>query len=522
MLEMFRSALSRPDGARRDEGVALILAVMVGTFGVALTMLVVTAVIVGSQNSGRDRQRTVAVSAAEAGIDASYAKIQVATSSTLRCSDSFEAQGSDVTTVNVELKYYTADGTPIPCVDGYVPAGSVANVIRAEIISTATTEGASGVTAATRKMEALANVKAILSARLGDALFSNSSMTFDNVGRVIGADGNDANVYTNNIANCQNGTNNQIDGSLIAQGSVLLSGPCKIMGDLWTQGSITLNGENAVIQGFARSRTQIDININNLNIGKRAEAPTVRKMGATCALSYCFQTMPDVPPSKPFPVIRGDAAAQSVWAADGYSVKVINDSSYATLGVSCSAIDNAYKVDNGLNNVTNWIVSKAPTFTGKTLVVNTCANQGIVMQNSNQIKLAGDLAIMSYAGFTSQTNNGYTAYVSKDGHKHVLHMIVPYDAVSAASVGTCSNPEVRLQQNSIDNVLNTLIYGPCNIAVSNSVTMTGQIYSGSSLNLNNGLNLQFAEVPVPSGAVVVPGATVTGFTMDVVYKRETH
>lgn len=71
-------------------------------------------------------------------------------------------------------------------------------------------------------------------------------------------------------------------------------------------------------------------------------------------------------------------------------------------------------------------------------------------------------------------------------------------------------------------MLNTLIYGPCNIAVSNSVTMTGQIYSGSSLNLNNGLNLQFAEVPVPSGAVVVPGATVTGFTMDVVYKRETH
>src|SRR4051794_2067836 len=111
MLEMFRSALSR-----RDEGVALILAVMTGTFGVALTMIVVTTVIVGSQNSGRDRQRTVAVSAAEAGVDASYAQVQAATAGTLPCSVSVTSKGSDVTTVSSALKYYDATGTTIPCV----------------------------------------------------------------------------------------------------------------------------------------------------------------------------------------------------------------------------------------------------------------------------------------------------------------------------------------------------------------------------------------------------------------------
>src|SRR5688572_14798536 len=71
-------------GHRTDAGVTLVIAMMVMGVVSVLSLVVVSAAIKTNQDSGRDRQRTVTVNAAEAGVDAVYASIQ-SSGTTLPC-----------------------------------------------------------------------------------------------------------------------------------------------------------------------------------------------------------------------------------------------------------------------------------------------------------------------------------------------------------------------------------------------------------------------------------------------------
>jgi Tfp pilus assembly protein PilX len=112
-----------------DAGVTLVIAMMVMGVVSTLSVLVVTVAIKSNQDSGRDRQRTVTVNAAEAGVDASYAQIQ-ASGTTLPCrwpatGTSSVKAAPDTATSYATISYFNAAGAPMPCTAGTQNAAAV-------------------------------------------------------------------------------------------------------------------------------------------------------------------------------------------------------------------------------------------------------------------------------------------------------------------------------------------------------------------------------------------------------------
>lgn len=189
---------SRPRGSGRrrrsgpwppDTGSSLVLSVMAGAFALSLTLVVTTTVIVTQRDSGVDRQRSVAVSAAEAGIDAVYAALQ-SSGATLPCrwptSGSLDAMGTDATQVVATITYYRADGSQITCSGGTISE----QPFKADITSTADTIAlGGGSTRGTRTMQAQVNLHAAYSNALTDAIFSNGDLRFANYSTLTGNTG---------------------------------------------------------------------------------------------------------------------------------------------------------------------------------------------------------------------------------------------------------------------------------------------------------------------------------------------
>lgn len=511
------------------------MSVMTAAFGLSLTLVVVTTIMVTTRNSGVDRQRAVAVGAAEAGVDAAYAALQSA-GSTLPCrwpaTGSLDAGGTDVTQVVATITYYRSDSTQIACSGGSITE----QPFRAQIVSTASTTAlGGGSTRGERTMESLVNLSAVHSNALVDAIFSDSTLTFANYSSLAGQTGKDANVYSNNSVLCQNGNNTtRFDGNWIAQGSVVMSNQCEITGDLWARGNISLNNNKSTIDGYVRTSNGTFSAVPETNthtmVGKLVQAPAPvapQTLNSQISWDTCWTnsnrtTLADparcqwpasvpAPPVKQFPIIRGDAAAQAVWAAAGYTVIKDTDPS---MDPTCSNPDSG-----GRNWITNWLIANAPHLTGKTLLVVTCPWKELRFQNmgNQDIELNNDLAIFAYNGITTA---GRTGFASTDSTRHVLHLMVPYDA--PATPTNCWGPTISMDnQTDLRPTLTTLVYSPCTMSMANQSTFTGQIYGGGDINVNNRFTMQFDPVPMPDGAVSSSGGGIEGYTLDVVYKRET-
>lgn len=519
---------------RPDSGISLPLAMMTTAFTLSLTLVVTTTIVATVRRSGVDRQRAVAVSAAEAGIDAAYAALQ-SSGNTLPCrwpaTGSVNAMGTDATQVVATITYYRADGSEITCAGGT----TTEQPFKAEIVSTADTVALSGAgTRGTRTMQAQVNLKPVRSNALTDAIFANANLTFANNSSLAGQNGKDANVYSNDSVFCQNGNQTTVfDGNWIAQGSVTLSNQCEITGDLWVKGNVSLNNNKSTIDGYIRTSNGTVYAVPEMNtytmVGKLVQAPapvapatlssqinwdtcwtdsnrTTLRNPARCQWPA---TVP-APPVKEFPVIRGDATAQAAWAAAGYTV--IKDTD-PTMDPACSKPD-----DNGRNWITNWLIANASHLTGKTLLVVSCPWKELRFQNmgNDKILLNDDLAIFAYNGLTTA---GKTVFGSADGARHNFHVIVPHDAASSPT--SCWGPTISMDnQTAIEPILTTLLYTPCTTSMANNTTFNGQIFAGGSINVNNAFTMQFTQVPMPDGAVSTSGGGVIGYTLDVVYKRE--
>ena len=85
----------------------------------------------------------------------------------------------------------------------------------------------------TRHMQALINLTPIYGNSLNKAIFANSSLQFNNQTTLTGNTGPDADVYTNGNFVCAN--NQNFAGSVLAQGSITITGTCTIAGDAWAK-----------------------------------------------------------------------------------------------------------------------------------------------------------------------------------------------------------------------------------------------------------------------------------------------
>lgn len=483
-----------------ERGSVMMVTILVMGVSIGLSLLVLNVAISSGKTSGFDRQRATAVSAAEAGVDASYASMQ-SSGTALPCSwptTGSQQVGSypDAAAVRTSIRYYAADNTVLPCPAGGTLAIGL-NPVQALISSVAET-GAGSATKSTRKMEALVNLTSVPGDVFDKPFLGNSGVTISQSGTIRGNVGNDADLYTNGDFSCTSSP--VIEGNLfVPYGSATLQNSCRTLGDTWARDSVTLEG-NKIMGGRVLSSTSSVTASGNTGING-----TVIARGSinwsNCAAGQCLSNQSDVPspPAQPFPVLNDDEAALSKWRDQGYTV--IDQPG----GVACGQATG------------DWIRLNAPSLPGKTLLKTDChvAFSNFGGGSSNIVNFAGDFALFARGGIlTSQTvrfTSGGTAAAPK-----LVYMVVPYNA--AASV-PCASPSISVGNSfSSDETMSLLWYSPCDIVYGNSGTSFGGVYSGSELSSGNAFTLNYRPI-------TVHGLTATtmkpvAHKVDVVYKRE--
>jgi len=482
-----------------DAGVTMVIAMMVMGVVSTLSVIVITVAITTNQEPGRDRQRTVTVNAAEAGVDAVYASIQ-SSGTTLPCR--WPATGSasikaspDVASSYATVTYYDSTGAAMACTSGSLNA-SVNKPATAVVDGYGSAEAIAGSPVRQRHMQALINLTPIYGNSLNKAIFANSSLTFNNQTTLTGNTGPDADVYTNGNFVCQN--NQNFAGSILAQGTLTVQGTCTIAGDAWAKGAVDYtSGSNGSIGGRVLSSTGSISLSNNFNVNGTLLAAGNITWGGCSASGKCFANTSSVaPPSLfPFPILRGDNATMDVWRDEGYTVYDDN---------VCGSAPNYTTIKNKIIN------TYARTGT-KTLLRTTCP---VKFRSDNNIPLYNDLAIFSYGGISSQNQ---VSFASNDSTARVLHWVVPYDA--AASL-PCASPGITTdQQFNFATTVNMLVYSPCDISFSNNADHLGQVIGGSAVAINNQFSMQYR--PVPVWGIDPTSLPLLSYKIDVVYKRET-
>ena len=491
-MDIYRTALRRTGG---DEGIALVISIAVMIVSMALITLVISLSIQANRASGRDRQRTVSVGAAEAGIDASFATIQSA-GTTLPCN--WPASGTaavraspDVVSSRATITYLTSTGVPLGHCLTASDVTSPTSTFQAVVDGYGTASAPSGGAAtSSRHMQALVKLSPVYANSLDKAIFSEGNLTFTNQTTLTGdGSGANADVYTNANFVCAN--NQNYAGSINSQGNVTVQGTCTIAGDAWARGSVSNSaGSNGVVGGRVLASTGNIALPGTFSVNGTLLAGGGISWGGCATSGKCFaNTTVAPPPAVPFPKLFGNSSsADNEWIAAGYTIFTDN---------TCASIKNRI-ID---------IYAKKGT---KTLVKTSCA---VNFANDKDILLSNDLSVYAYGGFNSSQQVGFKS--NTNGVKRTLYWIVPFEAAARP----CTSPGITTDnQFNFSTDVDMFVYSPCNIAFSNNSDHIGQVYGGSAVSINNQFSMQFKKVPVFG---VDPTSTpLLSYKLDIVYKRE--
>jgi len=480
--------------ARRgeDRGVTLVIAMMVMGVASSLAILVISVAIQVNRDSGKDRQRTVTINAAEAGVDAVYASVQssgVALPCRWPASGTANADAApDRATAYATVSYFDAAGASMPCSSNILNAASV-KPATAVVDGYGTGPSIAGAPIRTRHMQALLNLTPVYGNSLNKAIFANSTLTFSNQTTLTGNSGPDADVYTNGDFRCAN--NQNFAGSVYAQGTITVQGTCTIAGDAWAKGSVTYSsGSNGSIGGRVLSSNGAITLPSNFNVNGTLLASGGISWGG-CVSGKCFPNTSSVaaPAVFPMPILRADDATMSVWRTQGYTV---------------------YD-DNACATIKDRIINTYAQTGSKTLVRTNCA---VAFAGDKDIPLRNDLAIFAAGGLFSQQQ---VSFSSSSSAARVLHWVVPYKDSTAMP---CSSPGITTdQQFNFSTEVNMLVYAQCSISFSNNADHLGQVIGGSDVQINNQFSMQYR--PVPVWGIDPTSLPLMSYKIDVVYKRET-
>lgn len=494
-----------------DEGSALIIAVMVTAVCLSLALVGLQVAMSGSRASGVDRQRLLAVNAAEAGVDAGYTAIQ-AGGLTPPCAISAASvrSGPDVASYSSIIKYYNAAGTELPCTTGASPVLNTPQIpARALIRSNSTTNTLGGGSSkGNRTMEALV----LLKPGNEKAIFANGNLSFDNRTRLTGNEGADADVYSNSNFTCSN--NEDFAGSVSSQGSVSIANACTFAANVWAKTGVAAVGNaSGSVAGFVKTSTG-NISMGNVSVTGNLYAPGTitytQAGGCSGSPGKCLSgNSPGDPPALPFPILRGDQNTLNAWTANGFTVVQANAPSgtYA----NCTVVKNAIisKFAKGLSD------TDAATATPHPILVRT--NCAVAFSGENDIVMKSDLAIFADGGLTSTNQTGFVSDVS--GSTRKLYWVVPYEN-GTLPTSTCTTPLISTsQQFSMSIDVDMYLYNPCKISFANSSTHIGQIYGGSDVEIHNQFNMDY--VPLPVFGIDPSSLPLARFNVSIVYKRET-
>jgi len=471
---------------KQERGMAMVVALLVTFVVMILSTIVVQQAIHNTTQSGHDRDRVLAVDAAEAGVDWFYNYLQ-----TTKITD---IAANPYTTAN-PVSQTMATAPTIAQFDAYaVYYNEAGEVMDASTFSDTTYPASVFIRSVgsvggqhPRAMETMVRLTPVYKG-FGAAIITMNGLSLQNNLTLNGYTTSDADVYINSgdlvIKNQPN-----IFGSVyVVEGSATLDGNSNIRQDLWANGAVEINNPSMVTDNVISSTQGVT---GSGDIGADATVAGTVATSITVGGTITQNVTQGPPPSHALPMICWDTVpgvcngTSSSWAAEGYY-------NPGTFG-SCDAAK-AYIKSNPTPPVpyTGIVVRITPT----------CA-----LSFSDKVTLNGDLAIFTDGSITFTNNNTWTG----SGGKKKLMLIDNY-----RSGLVCSTLAYDISTSNKTDFVNAdvLFYTPCTITLENrNVDFGGQVIGGT-VNIKNQFTLNFVPVKVPGAG------EITGFDEDIAYIRE--
>jgi hypothetical protein len=494
---------------REERGAAMILALLVTVVVLALSIVIVNLAIHSSTSSAYDRRRTIAVAAAEAGVDDYYrylADFRTVSSGTTLTSIDCARTGSVTTGPNQgqwtsTLTLYSYSGgvyTPMSCppLANVVPAGA-----------RITSVGRSPSNSLLRKMESFVRISPVYGG-FNAAMLATTPTTIGNKVTINGLEGNDGDI----VVSCPSPpcslslSNNQaIAGNLYVNGSLSMTNSVHVLGDVWTTGSVTMSTGATVDGNVSSSQGSISVSNPALVGGNASAAGTVGDTSRIEGLSSPGTALDD-PPTTPLPQITFNATQQAAWQAQGYKINTYFDCTSAY-----NFIRNIPTTPDPSTGTMDYVV-----------YINSAVPCALNFGNLTNITLPGNLAIITTGSISMSQQVNWQALNTNDtklaqtGADAQLFLIDVYRTGLLCTGGlydiTTSN-NTNFLNVSQRPILAVSMYSPCSVNLSNQNNFNGQVLS-NTLNVQNQITMNYQPV-------LVPGISqVTGFKQDVQFKRE--
>jgi len=487
-----------------DRGVALVLAMGVALIGISVAAIVVTQVIVASNDSGRDRVRTTEVHSAEGAVDATMAELETAAPCP---GPSFSpltyGNGSQATQVTVVIDY-SNDSGPLTCSDASGSTGTLSGVPNKAVV-TATSVGVVGGLGIQpeRNMQSELKLTPNVSNGVNAAIFAGRQLTYNaNLQVVPSSVGETADVWLDTGDwNCSGASGSKggivIQGSLyVPDGTLWVGKDCNIGGDVWVQHGLKLNsgtviGGSVTVRSAPLTHAGFTVGGDVLVGGANDGVGTINAPG-TVTFNVGVAAIPNHT-SVGLPQIE---YVEADWTMEGFTPKAL--SSF-----------------NGGNCVVNSTVTLGGSKASPQKQVYDLRGYDLRGCDPLDLKNGADFQICEDTALFVSGIKSASSYTvgSCDGKKHKFWVIVPYSTYNG-------NMDSNKGSVEFDSNIESFWYAPEGLYLQTHSTFYGQIYGGD-LNIKNDSNYNYVNVGVP-GVDLTNGtaAASSGFRVELVSKRE--
>jgi hypothetical protein len=460
---------------RNEQGIAMVTGLMVALVVLFLSLVVVNLSVHNTASSGRDRDRTQAIDAAEAGLDAWFSGLTTSTGATMCSQTAWDGVlptspgASYDVTVTLYSTWPPVPGGEITCVDP-LPAAPLG----ALITSKGSTVSAQTSALVYRTMESEVRLVPVYGG-FNKAIFSNTGLNMINKLTENGYQGNDGDVYTNGNFTLNNNT--VISGTAYAQGYIDIAQGL-IKKDVWANNYVNLTTGIQVFGDATSSTSSVTLDSNTTVYGNAKAGTTVS--GGTVKGTTTQNSPSGPPPQVALPQLTYNAQA---WIDAGYTVVTYSN---------CSQAKNF--IERGITSG-NYVVRITPT----------CS---LSWGNNSSVDIHGNLAIISDGAISTVNQTTWNSV----GGAWTLYLVDPYRTGLNCSTGSY---DITVSNNTNFNTpLKLFVYSQCtvNFGNNNANGVTGQIIGGT-VNITNQMTMNYFPI-------LVPGFNLTGYNGNVSYLRE--
>ena len=460
---------------REEDGVAMVIAMMVVFIVVLLSIVIFDLSIHNTQQAAYDRKRVTSVAAAESGIDRAWNLVQFTAPEDLPCTES-ATLGTAPGPAGYDITYtwLNAADAEMPCTGAGAPSQTN---LPSSVLVTSVGETIDSVPRTMQAYMTLAPTYGGFDA----AIISVTNTIFNNNFTVTGGTSNDGDIYiTDGDLTITNSPT--IYGNVyVPNGAVSMSNSTKIVGNLWANEGIDIK-KPASVTGDLTSSTSAITGVEGVVGGDATAGGTIAATVIVGGTRYPNSPQ-GPPPSHAFPLLCNDAipGVCSALPWTGYTRTTVT-----TCAAAQTFLDAVPSGDQLL-----WIPSG-------------CADLAIA--NNDVINFSNSsLAIVTNGKITMANRNTWNGSVGEN-----LYFISNY-----RSGLSCSSGAYNITTGNNSNFLNasTMFYSPCTVTLNNQNDFTGQVFA-NTVTINNHFTLNATPV-------LVPGAgDVAGFDQSIVYLRE--